>query len=58
MTTNTNVVAVSTVSFEERSMGFARLIASFRDIVFKSESQPKDQAYADYLETMAVLTGF
>lgn len=44
---------------EERSTKvFARLLASFRGLVTRATSPTKDQSYADYLETMAHLTGF
>ena len=56
---NTNTVAVSAVVIQECSAkGLAGLIASFREHLSKAASQTKDQSYYDYLETMAVLTGF
>jgi hypothetical protein len=42
----------------KRPSRLARLVAFFRSLMSRAATQPKDQSYADYLETMAILTGF
>ncbi len=46
--------------FERMRLHLMTLIAPFGLLTSKaaSKKEPKDQSYADYLETMAVLTGF
>jgi hypothetical protein len=56
--TKTIEVSIVTVIEERSTRGFAGLISSFRRLISKAASEPKDATYADYLETMAVLTGF
>ncbi|HEY7406137.1 MAG TPA: hypothetical protein VIB39_21605 [Candidatus Angelobacter sp.] len=59
MSTSAKTVEVRIFAVVEKRSGvFERLTASLRNLVFRAESQPKDQSYADYLETMARLTGF
>ncbi len=59
MSTSTKTMEVRILAVVERRPGvFEKLLTSLRSLIFRSESQPKDQSYADYLETVARLTGF
>jgi hypothetical protein len=60
MNTSAQIVEVNAVAVAEQraSRGLAGLAAALRRLLSNAASQPKDQDYSDYLETMAVLTGF
>lgn len=59
MSTSTKTVEVRILAVVgKRPSIFEKLMASLRSLISKAPAQPKDQSYADYEETMAVLTGF
>lgn len=59
MSTGTKTIEVRIVAvIGKRPSRLARLIALFRNLMSRAASQPKDQSYADYQETMASLTGY